>query len=191
VVNQSLMFPNTIAACLAVMSLLVSCSTFRGPSPFSTPADNEEEMTAAGPTITWNGERKYSRPEEPLNFDWPVDEARMTRGFLLGGRRSHWGLDLANVRGTPILAAERGVVIYTGRGFSGYGNLIVIEHNAEWASLYSHLHKIEAKEGDRVERGQRIGTMGRTGRASGVHLHFEIRHNRQPVNPLAYLPEGF
>ena len=89
------------------------------------------------------------------------------------------------------MAAERGTVIYTGRGFHGYGNLIVIEHNNEWATLYSHLNSITVKEGETVERGTKIGTMGRTGHATGVHLHFEIRRNRQPVNPLAYLPEGF
>lgn len=179
------------AAVLAVLVFATSCTTFRGPGPFS-PGDDEGEEEAAvqGPTLSLRGERRVIRSNDSVQFDWPVDEARMTRGYLLG-KKSHWGLDLANKKGTSILAAERGVVIYTGKGFRGYGNLIVIEHNEEWATLYSHLDKITIEEGATVERGQPIGTMGRTGRASGVHLHFEIRQNRQPVNPLLYLPEGF
>lgn len=115
----------------------------------------------------------------------------MTRGFIVKSSRSHWGLDLANRKGTPILASESGIVIYAGQGFRGYGKLIVIEHDDTWATLYSHLHRINVKEGQAVKRGQKIGTMGRTGRATGVHLHFEIRHKKQPVNPLAYLPPKF
>jgi murein DD-endopeptidase MepM/ murein hydrolase activator NlpD len=148
--------------------------------------------TRTPPTITMRGERQVVGGQTvTLNFDWPVDEARLSRGFLLGLKRPHWGLDLAAKRGTPILASEAGIVIYTGKGFRGYGNLIVIEHGEDWATLYAHLDKISVEEGAHVERGQKIGAMGRTGRASGVHLHFEIRNNRQPVNPLAYLPQGF
>lgn len=179
-----------------LMLLLVlpsGCSTYRGLNDYQSSAalaEPDEEGLSLGPTLSLRGERKLIRPTDPIEFDWPVDEARMTRGFLTAKRRSHWGIDLANIKGTPILASERGIVIYTGRGFRGYGNLIVIEHNEQWATLYSHLDRISVNEGDVVERGQVIGKMGRTGRASGVHLHFEIRHNRQPVNPLAYLPGG-
>lgn len=182
---------NLIPRVVLALAVTSSCATYKGPGELTHPGEDEEENLGSAPTLSWSGERKFVRPDEPLKFDWPVDEARMTRGFLLGGRKSHWGIDIANKRGTPILAAERGIVVYTGKGFRGYGNLIVVEHNDEWATLYSHLHKITISEGAIVERGQQIGTMGRTGRASGVHLHFEIRHNRQPVNPLQYLPEGF
>ena len=190
---------------LAVFGMLVTfvalsaCSTFKGPGNFKNPdgtIDSTLEETAPvaapiGPTLSWSGER-YSQPAPAsgMNFDWPVDEARMSRGFLLG-KRWHYGLDLASKKGTPIMASENGVVIYVGRGFSGYGKLIVIEHNETWASLYSHLNKFDVKEGDKVLRGQKIAEMGRTGHATGVHLHFEIRYNRQPVNPLMYLPQGF
>jgi murein DD-endopeptidase MepM/ murein hydrolase activator NlpD len=172
-----------LLALLPVMAMTVAtgCATvYRGIGEFG-----------ATPKLTWNGERQETL-EEPqpitVKFDWPVDEARMTRGFLNSGR-GHWGLDLANRRGTPILAAADGVVIYAGKGFKGYGKLVVIEHNDEWATLYAHLDRIGVKEGQKISRGQTLGAMGRTGRASGVHLHFEIRHHRQPVNPLALLPE--
>ena len=156
-------------------------------------AFNEEdgEEPPEGPKISWSGERRYTKAEETYQFDWPLDQARLSRGFQIGGKKSHWGVDLANKKGTDILAAEKGTVIYTGRGFHGYGNLIVIEHGNEWATLYAHLSSIDVKEGDSVTRGQEIGKMGNTGHSTGSHLHFEMRHNRQPVNPMAYLPEGF
>jgi murein DD-endopeptidase MepM/ murein hydrolase activator NlpD len=168
------------------------CATFHGPGRINNGTAEGESSSAKGsPGITLRGERQTESPVSHINFDWPVDQARLSRGFLLGPRRPHWGLDLANHKGTPILAAEHGVVIYTGRGFHGYGNLIVIEHNEQWATLYGHLDKILVREGEPISRGQQIATMGRTGRASGYHLHFEIRNNRQPVNPLALLPQGF
>ncbi len=172
----------------------VGCTTFKGPGEIgyhAQPLDADESPAitqSTGPNLRLRGQRKTVFPAEHLRFEWPVDEARLTRGFLLGPK-SHWGADLANQRGTPVLASEAGVVVYTGRGFRGYGNLIVIEHNHEWATLYSHLDKIFVKEGEVIVRGHNIGKMGQTGRASGVHLHFEIRQNRQPVNPLAHLPE--
>lgn len=177
------------------MILATGCTTFRGPGSLRVGNDTEgttepEQIAGPGPKVTWAGERRYNRPGEAFSFDWPLDSARMSRGFLVGGKRSHWGVDLANKKGTEILAAERGVVIYTGKGFKGYGNLIVIEHNDEWATLYAHLSAFDVKEGQIVEKGQAIAKMGNTGRSRGVHLHFELRHNKQPVNPLAYLPEA-
>lgn len=196
--SLTMMVRLAFAALLVGTFLLTACSTFQGPGPFKAPDGNIEtvEETApvaapVGPTLSWNGER-YSQtaPAQGMNFDWPVEGATLSRGFLLG-KRWHYGLDLANKKGTPITASEAGVVVYVGKGFSGYGKLVVIEHNETWATLYSHLNKFNVKEGDKVERGQKIAEMGRTGHASGVHLHFEIRYNRQPVNPLQYLPQGY
>lgn len=124
-------------------------------------------------------------------LDWPVDEARMTRGYLPKKySRPHLGIDLASNKGTPILAAHDGVVVYTGKDFRGFGKMILIEGRGGWASLYAHLDKITIKQGTRVRKGEIIGGMGRTGRASGVHLHFELRKDKGPVDPLLYLPAG-
>lgn len=180
---------------------LIACSSFRGPGDYRDshgeyrPSYGDFQGADAYPTefqqlppdgITWKS-RKSDPSLSEVNFDWPVDQARLTQGFK-PGRKVHWGIDLAGKKGTPILAAEDGVVVYTGSGFRGYGKLVVIEHGTEWATLYSHLSSIKVKEGQKVRQGQKIGGMGRTGRASGVHLHFEIRRNRQPVNPIALLP---
>lgn len=124
------------------------------------------------------------------SFDWPVDQARLTRGFLPNARpRPHLGLDLADRKGTPVLAANDGYVIYAGSGFRGYGRFIIIEHEGEWASFYGHLDKILIKQGTFIHKGDLIGQMGRTGRATGTHLHFELRHDRKAIDPIAFLPQ--
>ncbi len=121
-------------------------------------------------------------------FDWPVDRARVSRGFLPNRKRPHLGLDLTGPRGTPILSAQQGSVVYAGRDFRGFGNMVLIESGQGWATIYGHLDKIVVTEGQRVSQGENIGTMGRSGRATGVHLHFEIRKDKGPVDPLPLLP---
>ena len=174
---------------LAAASFVASgCASLRGPGALHD-HPRPSDAAASAPTTTFDESSGGAAPAA-ANFDWPLDEARISRGFK-ASRKAHWGIDLANRKGTRIVASDKGYVIYTGRAFHGYGNLIVIEHNSEWATLYAHLDKFLVKEGDLVQQGQPIGLMGRTGRASGVHLHFEIRQNRVPVNPLGFLPQGF
>lgn len=132
-------------------------------------------------------------------FDWPVWEARMTRGFLPRGtkkrRRPHKGIDLAAPRGSAVMSAHEAVVIYTGSGFKGYGKMIMLESTdprdgSNWATLYGHLDKILVYEGKKVKQGEVIGALGNTGRSSGPHLHFEIRRLNGPIDPLPLLPAG-
>jgi murein DD-endopeptidase MepM/ murein hydrolase activator NlpD len=125
------------------------------------------------------------------SLDWPVDRARLTRGFLPNARpRPHLGLDLASNKGTPIYAALDGTVIYAGSGFRGYGRFIIVENELGWATFYGHLDKMLVKNGEHVEKGQKIGKMGRTGRATGTHLHFEVRKDKKAIDPLAFLPRA-
>lgn len=127
-------------------------------------------------------------------FDWPIDSARLSRGFRQRQagvhRRPHLGIDLAAAYGTPIYAAQDGRVIYTGHEFRGFGRLIMIEGLHGFATFYAHLSKIKVHQGQIVKKGFLIGSMGKTGRATGVHLHFEIRKNRSPVDPMVYLPKS-
>lgn len=143
------------------------------------PEDGEEQVLNQ-----WQEERHQNF------FDWPVDEARMTRGYLPNRKRPHLGIDLAAPKGTQILAAHDGIVIYTGRDFRGFGKMVMIEGAKGWATLYAHFSTIKVKEGQSVRQGDVIGGMGRTGRATGVHLHFEVRKSRGPVDPLLYLPKA-
>ena len=132
--------------------------------------------------------------KQKFQFDWPVWEARMTRGFLPHGtkrrKRPHKGIDLAAPRGTAVMSSHDGKVIYTGKGFKGYGKMIMIESPNGWATLYGHLDKIIVAEGMNLKQGEVIGALGNTGRSSGPHLHFEIRKLDGPVDPLPLLPAG-
>ncbi|MBV1864087.1 MAG: peptidoglycan DD-metalloendopeptidase family protein [Rhodobacteraceae bacterium] len=103
-----------------------------------------------------------------------------------GGRRLHKGSDMAGRRGTPIVAPGDGVVTFAGRQ-SGYGNLVKVRHAAGLETFFAHLNRIAVKAGQRVSRGDRIGDMGTTGRSTGVHLHYEIRKNGKPINPMIYM----
>ena len=85
------------------------------------------------------------------------------------------------------MAAASGEVVYAGSGLRGYGNLIIIKHNTSYFSAYAHNRKMLVKEGDKVKGGQKIAEVGDTG-ADSVKLHFEIRRDGSPVNPLNYLP---
>ncbi len=163
---------------------ILSCSTT--PQERTPSSSSQRVTTREQERIIFEHQEQYHESY----FDWPVDQARFSRGFLPHKRRPHLGIDLAGPKGTPILAAHSGKVIYTGQAFSGFGKLIMIEGQRGWATFYAHLSKIQVSEGDRVKKGDVIGLMGRTGRATGVHLHFEIRGARGPVDPLMYLPAG-
>lgn len=161
-----------------------TASSVAGPSAF----DGEEDLQPDPESET---NLPVERSGRRLSFDWPVDEARLTRGFLPHKRgRPHLGIDLAASKGTPIFASHNGVVIYAGRDFRGYGKMVMIESSNGFATLYAHFSKIVVKQGTRVRIGDTIGLMGRTGRATGTHLHFEVRTDRGPVDPLQYLPNG-
>ncbi len=150
----------------------------QAPAPFA-PEGKEEVVLNE-----WQEKRNKSY------FDWPVDQARMSRGFLPNRRKPHLGVDLAAPKNTKIYASHDGVVIYSGRDFRGFGKMIMIEGTQGWATLYAHLSSSLVREGQKVLQGDSIGLMGRTGHATGVHLHFEIRKAKGPVDPLLYLPGG-
>ena len=125
-------------------------------------------------------------------YRWPVS-GRITSYFgyrihpVLRKRKYHTGLDIAAQSGTPIAAADNGVVIFSGSN-GGYGKMIAIDHGKEQASLYAHCSALLVERGQTVEKGQTIARVGTTGLSTGPHLHFEIRKNGLPVDPLPYLP---
>lgn len=185
---------------LILLLLLNSCST-------SEKVDNDSVLTDANPVVVdkQNNSIKITNSVNSAKkikkhfFDWPVWEARMTRGYLPRGtkkrRRPHRGIDLAAPRGSAVMASQDGIVIYTGSGFKGYGKMIMVESTdkrdgGNWATLYGHLDKILVYEGKKIKQGEVIGALGNTGRSSGPHLHFEIRRLNGPIDPLPLLPAG-
>jgi len=121
-----------------------------------------------------------------LDFIWPV-EGRLGEGFDERESKRHMGIDIRSQTGTSIKASSSGIVIYSGNTIRGYGNLIILRHSEEFVTVYAHNQVNLVEEGIWVERGQIIGKVGQTGRASGPHLHFEIRKNNQAVDPLLFL----
>ena len=121
---------------------------------------------------------------------WPVD-GKVSSPFGPRGGRRHTGLDIPMPPGTPIQAACDGVVAKTGNnstpGFRGYGNFVLVDHGGGIKTLYAHCLSVSVKPGQHLRQGQVVAVVGRTGRASTDHLHFEVRINDKPVNPLPYL----
>ena len=153
--------------------------------------EHEEERLAA---LTGDLERMSLMRVaiDRLPFGLPAKGTRRTSGFgprrdpMRRSYRMHSGLDFAGPRGTPIYATGEGVVTFSGRQ-RGYGNVVKIRHAFGFETVYAHLNKSRVKVGQRVEREERIGDMGSTGRSTGTHLHYEIRIDGKPVNPSKFI----
>jgi lipoprotein NlpD len=120
-----------------------------------------------------------------ISWAWPVQGPVKQR--FSSGDRTRQGVRIAVPEGTPVAAAADGTVVYSGSGLKGYGNLIIIKHNARYLSAYGFNRELVAREGDRVKRGQRVALAGRAANGDGL-LHFEVRHNGVAVDPLRFLP---
>jgi murein DD-endopeptidase MepM/ murein hydrolase activator NlpD len=105
--------------------------------------------------------------------------------FDPAARETHLGVDISAPMGSRVVASADGVVIFSGQR-AGYGNMIVIDHKFGWTTRYAHLQRINVQVGQRVSRNEIIGSVGVSGRSTGPHLHYEMWHFNQPVNPLKY-----
>jgi murein DD-endopeptidase MepM/ murein hydrolase activator NlpD len=121
-----------------------------------------------------------------LDFIWPV-EGKINDAFEEAESRRHQGIDISSPIGTPIRASNAGMVIYSNNTIRGYGNLVILRHSEEYVTVYAHNQMNLVEEGTWAEKGQIIGKVGQTGRASGPHLHFEIRKNNRAIDPMLFL----
>ena len=131
--------------------------------------------------------RAQALRESNLVFAWPV-QGQLSSPFGSRHGRGHEGVDLRAPRGTPIYAAEAGRVIHAGGGLGDYGKVVIIKHVGRYSTVYAHEDSLRVSKGQFVEKGELIGTIGTSGNASGPHLHFEVRRDRMPDDPLSYLP---
>lgn len=129
-----------------------------------------------------NASIKFDRTK----FSWPVDGNLLSPFGIRNGRR-HDGLDIKAPSGTPIKAAAKGEVVFSGK-LKGYGNVVIVKHKDEFFTVYAHNSLNKVSKGKKVDRGTVIGDVGATGRATGPHLHFEVREGQSARNPLFYLP---
>jgi len=174
--------------------------------------DQQDAIIAAAMQQVWDQVKIYEG-QNPLGaistsanhsktyrFMWPMPGAAISQGFgptqlwfepAFGGfAHFHTGIDLVLPEGSPVQAADDGVVILVGSGPYGYGNYVVLQHQGGLTTLYGHLNRALVKMGDAVQQGQPIGLEGSTGNSTGPHMHFELRINSQPVDPAPYLPPG-
>lgn len=121
------------------------------------------------------------------DFVWPLS-GPVTSPFGARNGRLHAGMDIGSPHYQEVVAAADGEVIYAGNTGGSLGKTVVLQHGQGLRTVYAHLSIVIARERDTVRQGQAIGGVGDTGRATGPHLHFEVRKNGVPVNPAAYLP---
>lgn len=135
---------------------------------------------------------RQSLPPEPpplagRGFAWPLKGEVIAKFGPLAKGQHNDGINIAAPRGTPITAAENGVVAYAGNELKGFGNLLLIKHADGWITAYAHGDTLLVAKGESVKRGQQIATVGSSGTVSTPQLHFELRKGTQAVNPLDYL----
>ena len=143
-------------------------------------------------------EQKFAQKNHVLSSTPSIAPVRgiLTDGFggrsdpFTGERANHGAVDISSRAGQPVRAPADGIVVKADWA-NGYGNVIYVSHGYGYATRYAHLNGFNVKPGQRVKRGDVIGFVGSTGRSTGPHLHYEVRLNGQPVNPLAYILNAF
>ena len=122
-------------------------------------------------------------PRTSSGFLWPVQGRVISSyGAKAKGLRND-GINIAAPRGTPVRAAENGVVVYAGNELRGFGNLVLIKHAGGWVTAYAHTDQLKVQRGDKIKKGQRIATVGSTGNVTSPQLHFELRKGKRPRDP--------
>ena len=151
------------------------------------------------PTVAASGKPKEKISSDPTQklptisarssskFSWPVQGKVLSAYGAKGDGLFNDGINIAAARGTSVGAAENGVVAYAGNEVKGMGNLIIIQHSGGWMTVYAHLDSMSVRRGNKVSVGQKIGTVGETGKVDQPQLHFEIRKGTKAYNPASYL----
>lgn len=154
---------------------------------------DDETKIAIGTRLWIPGARRVEevastiKGQKPSRLRWPVDGGIITSRFGYRNDRYHDGIDIGAKEGTPVVAAADGRVMYSGWA-EGYGMMLVVKHAGHLTTIYAHNSKNKVKKNARVKKGQVIGEVGQTGKATGPHLHFEVRNDTHPKDPLHYLP---
>jgi murein DD-endopeptidase MepM/ murein hydrolase activator NlpD/phage tail protein X len=164
--------PAPTAAIPPAQPALAAAQSEAAPAPAPTPA--QAEAPAAAPAAAASAEPQ---------FRWPA-RGRVINGFRAG---TNDGIKLSVPQGTPVKAAEDGVVAYAGSELRGYGNLVLVRHSNGYVTAYAHNSAINVRRGDQVRRGQTIAAAGQTGNVSSPQIHFEIRRGATPVDPMTLL----
>ncbi|HEY9163209.1 MAG TPA: M23 family metallopeptidase [Magnetovibrio sp.] len=160
------------------------------PPSAAEPAPRDQPTQKVTPTRPTSQPSKAAVPEPPKRsgtFSWPV-KGRVISGYGPKDKGLHNdGVNIEVPRGTPVKAAENGVVAYAGNEIRGFGNLLLIKHDGGWVTAYAHNDELLVKRGDKVTRGQTISKSGSTGSVTSPQLHFELRKGANAVDPQKYM----
>lgn len=152
----------------------------------SAPKPSSSQQHSSAPEKTPRTSSKKTAPAGPLSWQWPAEGKLVSRFSATDVGQK--GIAIAGNEGAPVRAAARGVVVYRGNGLTGYGNLLIIKHSDRWLSAYAHNREMLVREGAEVSAGEKVASMGASG-TFRTQLHFEIRRDGEPVDPLPLLPE--
>lgn len=155
------------------------------PSSGERPSSGSSPSAGTAPRATAPAPAPAAPINSGIRWRWPADGPLL--GRYVANEPTKQGIDIGGASGTPVRAAADGVVVYSGTGLVGYGELIIVKHNEQWLSAYGHNRKRLVNEGQLVKSGEQIAEMGRSGAAREM-LHFEVRYNAKPVDPMLYLP---
>ena len=157
--------------------------------PATKPQTKNQQVASVAPdsAITATKAQTIDQAKLKTNLTWSWPTKGKLLSTFLASNPARKGISIGGSEGQKIVAAEKGVVVYSGNGLLGYGELIIIKHNDTYLSAYGHNKMRAVKEGQMVEKGQKIAELGSSG-TNVNNLHFEIRKNGEPVNPLNYLP---
>lgn len=183
----------------------VHVATASAPAATTTAAATKGTKNATMPaTTTKKTEQKVATPRQKISsdpskklptiaarssskFSWPVRGTILSHYGAKSGGLFNDGINIGASRGTAVKAAENGVVAYAGNEVKGMGNLVIIQHSGGWMTVYAHMDSMSVRRGARVSVGQKIGTVGATGKVDRPQLHFEIRKGTKAYNPASYL----
>jgi murein DD-endopeptidase MepM/ murein hydrolase activator NlpD len=164
----------------------------------ATRLQEEKDQAARSRDLQFSAREELRAPAQDTSVlagrkpgGWPVhgwisSPFGMRKSPFTGRQMFHEGIDIAAAAGTPVFASAKGTVISAGYA-AGYGNLVVIDHGNGYQTAYGHNSKLFVKAGQKVKKGQKISSVGSTGRSTGPHLHYEVRFHGKPINPRKFL----
>ena len=148
----------------------------------------DDIVTGGEPALAETGGPVIAKPGSFAGlFAWPLNGTVLSRFGVQGGGKVNDGINIAGVNGTSVMSAANGVVVYSGNEIGVFGGLVLVDHGSGWVTAYGHLGRLDVKRGDTVRAGQALGGVGETGYVAQPQLHFEIRKDRKPVDPLTKL----
>ena len=175
------------------VALAATAKPTPAPAPKAAPAPAEQQVAMVSPpaaqVVTPDASAAAKAADAAMpSFRWPARGRVISSSGAMANGQQNDGINLALPEGTPVHAAEDGVVAYAGSELKGYGNLVLVRHSNGFVTAYAHASEILVKRGDQVRRGQVIAKSGQTGNVTSPQLHFEIRKGSAPVDPTQYLP---